>query len=250
MFLGKKEDINSDWIGIVHSVASDPDKLHHQTLDNFVRHPWFLQNKNKCIKLLTLCKYTADLLRSLIDIPIDNIYHPKTCETSFNIEKYLENPIISQAGYHSRNIEKFIDLNTKIKKKICVDKEWNKNYINKCLYNKSHNVEINNIFLSNTEYISDLVCGIGFAYYSDVAASNSLLEYIVSHTPLIVNKHPAVVEYIGKDYPLFYENIEYDPDLYLLDKKYIAECSYYLKDRSKLNIFSIDKFKQDILTLS
>jgi len=244
-----KPNIDSRWVGIVHAVASDPDRTHHQTLHNFVQHSWFINNKDKCIKLLTLSKYTADILQNLVDIPVSHTYHPKTCETSFNIQKYFADPVLNQAGFHGRNIEKFADLNTKIKKKIYADKEWDKNYINKYLSNKSHNIEIKNVFLNNTDYIFNLVCGIGFVYYGDVAASNSLLEYIVSHTPIIINKLPAVVEYIGKDYPLFYEDIKHDPDHYLLDEKYIADCSNYLKERSTLDIFNIEKFKQDIISL-
>lgn len=244
-----KPNIDLSWVGIVHAVATDPDKLHHHNIHNFVQNSWFLQNKNKCVKLLTLCKYTADILQNLVDIPVAYTYHPKTCETSFNIQKYFTNPVLNQAGFHTRNIKKFAELNTKIKKQIYADKEWNKNVINKYLYNKSHNIEINSIFLNDKDYIANLVCGIGFAYYSDVAASNSLLEYIATNTPIITNKLPAVVEYIGKDYPLFYEDIQHDPDYYLLDEKYIAGCSNYLKERSTLDMFTIDKFKQDLLNL-
>jgi hypothetical protein len=244
-----KPNIDLSWVGIVHVVASDPDRMHHQTLNNFVQHPWFLRNKNKCVKLFTLCKYTADILQNLIDIPVSYTYHPKTCEKTFDIQEYLKNPVLNQSGFHSRDIEKFANLNTKIKKKIYTDKEWDKNYINKYLSNKSHNIEIKNGFLNNKEYISNLVCGIGFAYYSDVAASNALLEHIITHTPIIVNKLPAVVEYIGKDYPLFYEDIQHDPDHYLLDEKHIIRCTNYLEERSKLDIFTIEKFKKDIQTI-
>jgi hypothetical protein len=249
-FWEPKPDILFDWVGIVHSVASDSDNLHYQTLHNYVQHPWFLQNKTRCLKLITLSKYTADILRSLTDIPVTNIYHPKFCgEYFFNIDSYFNNPQLSQSGFHARNFLKFAEFNTKIYKNIYVNKGCNNNYLNKYLSLTPHNINIKNCFLNNTDYIHNLTKSIGFAYYNDVAASNALLEHIVTHTPIIVNKLPAVVEYIGKNYPLFYEDIQHDPDRYLLDKKHIIQCTNYLKEHSKSDIFTIAKFKQDLLSV-
>lgn len=244
-----KSDIVFDWIGIVHCAASDPDNLHHQTLTNFVNHKWFLKNKTRCLGLITLCKYSADILRTLTNIPVTHMYHSKFCDVFFDIESYFNNPQINQSGFHSRNFLKFAEFDTQINKIMYVNKEWNNNYINKYLSSISHNINIKNCFLNNSDYIQNLVSGVGFAYHSDVAASNSLLEHIVSYTPIVVNKHPAIVEYIGEEYPLFYEDIKHDPDRYLLDKKYIMQCSDYLKQRSKLDMFSIEKFKQDLLSI-
>jgi hypothetical protein len=103
--------------------------------------------------------------------------------------------------------------------------------------------------MDNTSYINLLTSSIGFVYYDDVGASNGLLEHIMSHTPIVVNKHPAVIEYIGENYPLFYEDIVDNPDYYLLNQNFIAECSSYLKERSKLDIFNVEKFKKDILDM-
>jgi hypothetical protein len=248
-FWRTKDNIYSNWVGIVHSVGSDPSGLHHQTLCNLVQHHWFLKNKHTCIMLITLTKHTADILRNLIDIPVVNAYHPKTCEKIFDIQKYLKNPVLNQSGFHARDIEKFVNFNSRIKKQLYVSEGYPKFCVARFLSNTSHNIEIKNCFLNNYEYISNLTCGIGFGYYTDMAASNSLLEHIVSHTPIVVNKLPAIIEYIGEDYPLFYEDIQHDPDHYLLDEKYISRCGDYLEERSKLDIFSIDRFKQDLLML-
>jgi hypothetical protein len=248
-FWESKKSIRSNWVGIVHAVATDSDNLHHQTLHKYVRHPWFLLNKTRCLKLITLSKYTADILRSLTDIPVTHLYHPKSCEAFFNIDSYFNNPQLNQSGFHSRNFLKFAEFDTQIDKIMYVDKEWNNKYLNQYLSSVSHNINIKNCFLNNMDYIHNLVSSIGFGYYNDVGASNCLLEHIVTNTPIIVNKHPAIVEYIGEEYPLFYEDIKHSPDKYLLDKKYITKCAHYLKERSKLDIFSIDKFKQDLLML-
>lgn len=246
-----KASIGCNWVGVVHSVAEDSEGLHNQTISNFVNHPWFVSNKNTCIKLVTLSKYTANILQNLVDIPVQNIYHPKTCDNVlFNIMKYLEYPVLIHSGLHSRNIVKFAQFKTSINKRLYFgNHQWTKLYINKSLSNISHNIEMHNNFMDNSSYINLLTSSIGFAYYNDVGASNGLLEHIMSNTPIVVNKHPAVIEYIGEQYPLFYENILNNPDGYLLNQKCIAECSEYLKERSKLDIFSIKNFKKDILDM-
>ena len=39
----------------------------------------------------------------------------------------------------------------------------------------------------------------------DASANNAVLDCLVRNTPLIVNRHPAVVEYLGPDYPLYFD---------------------------------------------
>jgi len=41
----------------------------------------------------------------------------------------------------------------------------------------------------------------------DASANNTILDCIGRNAPLVVNRHPAAVEYLGKDYPLFYDHI-------------------------------------------
>ncbi len=47
-----------------------------------------------------------------------------------------------------------------------------------------------------------------FLDLKDASVNNTVLECIARSTPLIVNRHPAVEEYLGVDYPLFYESLD------------------------------------------
>jgi hypothetical protein len=42
----------------------------------------------------------------------------------------------------------------------------------------------------------------------DANAHNTIVECIKFNTPIIINKLPAVVEYLGEDYPLYYKNVD------------------------------------------
>lgn len=45
-----------------------------------------------------------------------------------------------------------------------------------------------------------------FGEYITVSASNTIVECIARSTPVIVNRHQALEEYLGPDYPLFYDD--------------------------------------------
>jgi hypothetical protein len=62
--------------------------------------------------------------------------------------------------------------------------------------------------LSNDEYDRLLAENIVLLPLGAVVACNTLLECIVRNTPVLVPRLPGVVEYLGADYPLYYESNE------------------------------------------
>jgi hypothetical protein len=62
--------------------------------------------------------------------------------------------------------------------------------------------------LDNTEYDLLLCNSILLVEYFDVSASNTVIEAIARNTPIVVNRHAALEEYLGIGYPLFYDDIE------------------------------------------
>jgi hypothetical protein len=93
------------------------------------------------------------------------------------------------------------------------------------------------------ELLSQNVC---FIDLYDAAANNVVLECILRSTPLIVNKVGGVVEYLGNDYPLYFENLDEVPGL-LSNCNKIVEAHYYLKNLDKSDL-TIDRFKQSLFT--
>jgi len=89
----------------------------------------------------------------------------------------------------------------------------------------------------NDQYDVLLSENIVFLNLVDASAVNTIIECIVRNTPIIVNKHPAVVELLGPKYPLYFS----DPcDVYsLLESTNIIKRAHrYLKrlDKTKLSI--------------
>jgi hypothetical protein len=59
--------------------------------------------------------------------------------------------------------------------------------------------------VSNEEYDNILSKNIVFLNLIEPSAVNTIIECIIRNTPVIVNKHPAVVELLGEEYPLYYD---------------------------------------------
>lgn len=102
-------------------------------------------------------------------------------------------------------------------------------------------------FLNNEEYDTLLTENIVFINLVDASAVNTLIECILRNTPIIVNKHPAVVELLGEKYPLYFENNATDVEINISvhrlfkDPLIIKKAHKYLKHLDK-SIYHINYF--------
>ena len=62
--------------------------------------------------------------------------------------------------------------------------------------------------LSDPEYDTLLAENVVFLLLGDCSAVNTVIECIVRATPIVVNRHPAIEEALGSDYPGFYDTLE------------------------------------------
>ena len=92
--------------------------------------------------------------------------------------------------------------------------------------------------LSNNEYENIFKQSCVFIDLEDCVANNTILECIKFNTPVITRRHPSIEEYIGKDYPLFFES---DEDLLLLNNEnlldeLICKANIYLSNMDKTHV--------------
>jgi hypothetical protein len=112
--------------------------------------------------------------------------------------------------------------------------------------------------LENKEYDQLLTENIVFINLVDASAVNTLIECIVRNTPIIVNRHPAVVELLGPGYPLYYGDekgktedlisMNYEIEYLLKDLKNIETANKYLQKIDK-KYFRIETFVQQFIQL-
>ena len=65
----------------------------------------------------------------------------------------------------------------------------------------------------------------------DASANNIVIECIARNTPILVNRHPAVVEYLGQGYPLYFSDPAQVPDMLAADR--VFEAHEYLVNLDK-----------------
>lgn len=83
-------------------------------------------------------------------------------------------------------------------------------------------------YLNDKEYDELLANNVCFLNLLECSAANTLIECIARSCPIIVNRIPPVVEYIGKDYPLLYDNLEELSTLVTVER--IKEAHKYLQN--------------------
>lgn len=156
------------------------------------------------------------------------------------------------------NVEKFLSIENKDTNKIspmftdCICRpNYGENKYCMGLYEmiKKNESSVKKIeHVSNDEYDDLLTENLVFLDLIDCSAVNTVLECLVRNTPLIVNRHPAVEEVLGKEYPGFYDNL-IDVALIVHDQQKIRNITHYLSCRNK-EIYRLDYFVskiQDVL---
>jgi len=81
------------------------------------------------------------------------------------------------------------------------------------------------------EYDDLLSKNIVFVNLFDAAANNTVLECIVRNTPIIINKIEGVTDYLGENYPLYYNHL--DEVHSLIDSQKLLKAHEYLKNMDK-----------------
>jgi hypothetical protein len=94
--------------------------------------------------------------------------------------------------------------------------------------------------VDNNDFDNILSKNIVFINLIDASAVNTLIECIVRNTPIIINKHPAVVELLGEEYPMYYNKGSLDINN-LITIKNIEKTNEYLRKLDK-HKFTIEYF--------
>ena len=98
--------------------------------------------------------------------------------------------------------------------------------------------------LSDEEYDTLLSENVVFLKLVDAAAVNTLQECIVRSTPIVINPLPAVVEVLGSEYPLYYNDLSEVPGLVTLEN--ITAAYNYLEQMDK-SALSMNTFMSDLI---
>ncbi len=213
------------WVGIFHLPPAVP-RIQSRThqLSRLVSEPRLSNVMRSCIGTISLSSYLQSYIESSIhpQYPAVSILHP----APYEVERFKPDIFTSrlsstgrvrivQLGFWLRKHHLIHELDQLIPARLDAFQVGINNFRQyqslqlDCFLNNaklSPNVFITNK-LSAERYDQLLTESIVLLPLYDTSANNSLIECITRCTPVLVERHPAVEEYLGADYPMYYESI-------------------------------------------
>jgi hypothetical protein len=230
-FMWENQSCNKPWIGIAHySILSG-----YYSLNNLVTLKNLIESLPYCKGIIVLSKHNLSILPNVRTIALK---HPIMYPSKIFSMEHFKNcyPSVIQLGSQDR-IEDFVYNLKTTYPKLCMPGKEVKSKI-PVLYTKD-NDEYDIILCSNI-IIIPLVAS---------SANNSILEIIAMNIPAFVSRLPSTEEYLGKDYPLFFETSEeietilnHKSNMYTLYEK----THEYLKQMDKTDL-SIENFNEKVI---
>lgn len=160
---------------------------------------------------LRLVELEFDMMYNKLNTELEHIKLHKKIRS-----KYYSRPI-DNINYHDYFANLYIKKFT----------NKSKSQLNRILLNNNRSVTVVE-HLPDESYVNILCNNIVFVDYIDCAASNTIMECIATATPIILNRLPSIEEYLGPEYPFYFDNLTTDNEQFNISMNQIAECHSYL----------------------
>ena len=248
------------WIGIAHHPQDMPEFFDYRTSPQHVFDNYYIHESLKhCKGLFTLSKHYGQWLQEYLGdaVPVETLFHPTDLDVEkFTLEKFLSNEHkrVVSVGHWLRRFISFKLLPVHKYSKTClIAEEYTRELQSRerfaTTYTNDFGLEIvgqysEEDWLENEVFDQVLTKNIVFADYYGCSASNTVLECIARNTPIAVNPHPAVVEYLGEKYPLYFSSIQEAADK-IQNLDIIEETTNYLSELDKERL-SPASFSEDL----
>lgn len=235
------------WIGFIHCTPNAPAYLDSINLSKLPQSEMFLDDIKRCDGLFCLSEYVSEYLRKNIPNPprIITLMHPVVFDDVplFTMENFEANndKYILQIGQQLRKVASIFKISAPGFKRLWLTGNPDMNHCREMIIREGGSGDYNILHYTKTfkEYDEFLEKNIVFIDLFDSAANNTVLECIVRSTPIILNRTPGVIEYLGADYPLYFDHLDEVAGLMAIDK--LAAAHRYLKLMNKEK-FTIDYF--------
>ena len=216
------------WVGIFHHPPNTPSWFtDYATPYAVLQSKEFQDSLPMCKGLYVLSQYHADFLKCFVKtIPIEVLYHPTEIpETKFNYDKFIKssNKKIVNIGYWLRKMSSIyqleVDQGIYQKIRLLPATTWvpphlienildiEASFRKTQLSDDARRSVIDVRHMPNDEYDELLSKNIVFVDLYDTSANNCIIECMARGTPILVNPLPAVIEYLGPDYPFYFSNL-------------------------------------------
>jgi hypothetical protein len=254
------------WIGLLHNPQAMPTWFHYQESPQtiFGKAIWE-KSMDSCVGLFTLSEYHGRWVRQRTGKPVSVLTFPTEIpDRQFDFDRFTTNrhKKVVQIGWWLRKLNAIYQLpiphsNPLGYEKIRLVPRFFGNadhYLTQLMAQEAahYDVATDPAFSSNTreiqhlpdaEYDRLLAENIVFVDLYDTSANNAVVECIARATPILVNPLPAVVEYLGEDYPLYFNGLSEAADK-ALDTSLVHAAHVYLKNCATRQRLSGDHFRR------
>jgi hypothetical protein len=228
------------WVGMFHHPPDLPGWLDETaSLEAITSTPEFRRSLPWLKGAIALSDYLGKWIEQRFDIPVLVLKHPtERPEISFSIDAFLaaERQSLVQVGWYARNTRAIYQLEAPPgfdKIHLLQRRPWVLAAIDRIDAMSPHRARQHHgdvmivDELESAEYDKLLSRSVIFNEYFSVSASNTIVEAMARGVPLLVNRHPAIEEYLTPDYPLLFDDIG-QANRFLADRGRIVAAAAWL----------------------
>jgi hypothetical protein len=208
------------WIGVFHTPPGVPDwfNISGQAPRSILNRPAWRESIATCAGLFTLSAYLRDWLAPRVPVPVESLVLPSPVpQAVFSPDRYRANrdKKVVHIGWWLRRFHSFYLLRSRTHRKVLLDigspgmaSTWAEELRLLDSGASGHGDVETTPYLANRQYDVLLSENVVFLDLYDSSANCAVVECMARGTPLIVNEIAPVVEYLGHDYPLFFNSLE------------------------------------------
>lgn len=218
--------IEEPWIGFIHQVPKN-NLPNFPDLERLLKNPTWLASIKHCQGIFTISPYLKGYLeRQFLPFPINCVPYA----VDFQFEEFNYNAFAKSerkllfVGEFMRNFQAFSELDAAGYQKLLLVTET----FSRANIPMSPSVTINDR-LTDQEYDSMLSNSLVFLNLTDAPANTTVVECLARNTPILINRLPGVVDYLGRDYPFYYDSLQ-EAAYKLQDEELIQQTIEYLKN--------------------
>ena len=239
------------WIGFLHNPVDVPSWYPlDQSAPRLLGDHRFRASLDTCRGLFTLSETLRDWWATRIDVPVEAVPFP-TGEPllRFSLEAFHQNPSprIVQVGTWLRKLYAIHTLPVRRLQRTIVHQH--QPYIDELFATERQalglDIDERRVetlpFLDDLQYDELLSCNLVFIELYGASANNAVVECMIRGTPILVNPLPAVREYLGDDYPLYF-NTRAEAALKAEDDDLIAAAHRHLVTSHRAQQLSHERF--------
>ncbi len=245
--------IREPWVGVLHNPFGMPEWFYpdHSPEVIFSKSVW-LESMETCLGLFALSEDHAAQMRRVTGKPVSVLYLPSEIpELVFNFERFLDNeskkvvqigwwlrrqtaidylpvPDSNKYGYRKVRLVPRFASNAYEQIEAMRSLEFQRYGVPSAAVGEEEVGDVEVLMhLPNDQYDELLSCNIAMVQLEAASANNAVVECMARGTPLLVNRLPAVIEYLGKNYPLYYDDLQ-DASRKLMDLGRLKAAHEYL----------------------